>query len=216
MGAKTWMLVYSEGDPRAVLATRPTLDRAATKAFAERLFPKERLVPLEDGSVENTCPPDDELVVGVFAGVRLVAAREFALDLPSKLPARFLEEGRKGLVHLHAMHSVVDWSAFARWRDGKLERALSLAPDEGVLEDVGERLAFEAPYWSGEHPAIDPDEDDAEYPFPFHPLELGEAALLAFFGYVLEGDVSRSSVDPTELPLLRFQRKRSLLRWFGG
>ena len=31
MGAKTWMLVYAEGDPSAALSVKPALDRDATR-----------------------------------------------------------------------------------------------------------------------------------------------------------------------------------------
>lgn len=38
-------------------------------------------------------------------------------------------------MYLHAMHSVVDWFAFAVWGpDGKLRRALSVSPANGVIE----------------------------------------------------------------------------------
>ncbi|MEU6287191.1 hypothetical protein [Streptomyces sp. NPDC046988] len=54
---------------------------------------------------------------------------------------------------LHAMHSAVDWLAFAVWEDGRLDRSLSLSPDSGVTENIGEPLPFELPYWAGERPA---------------------------------------------------------------
>ena len=43
---------------------------------------------------------------------------------------------------------------------------------------------------------LDPEEDPASYPFPFHPLELGEAALQAMFGYQLEGYLASSLLEP--------------------
>ena len=105
------------------------------------------------------------------------------------------------------MHSVVDWFAYAIWKDGKLQRSLSLSPDSGVLEDIGPRLPFEEPYWAGDHPALDPEEEESAYPFAFHPLELGEAALLELVGYQLEGVDGR--VEPEEIPLMRFKRSKS-------
>ena len=85
-----------------------------------------------------------------------MAAKEFGLDHPSKLPTQFLAHGTAGNVYLHAMHSVVDWFAYAHLSAGKLVRSLSVSPDSGVLEDLGPRPAFELPYWSGQHPAVDP------------------------------------------------------------
>lgn len=104
------------------------------------------------------------------------------------------------------MHSVVDWFAFAVWRAGQLERSLSLSPDSGVLEDIGAKMAFELPYWAGEHPAVDANDEDDVYPFPFHPLDLGEAALAEFFGYQLEGFIDESMFEPDEIALMRYKR----------
>jgi len=206
MGAKTWMLVYSDGRARDTLRTRPALNRQATEALARKLFPSEQLTPLEDGSLTGTNPNDNEIVVGCFAGVSVVAAKEFGIDYPSRLASRFVQAGAAGTIYLHAMHSVVDWFAFAIWRAGRLERSLSLSPDSGVLEDIGAKMAFELPYWGGEHPAVDAKDEDNVYPFPFHPLDLGEAALAEFFGYQLEGFIDESMFDPDDITLMRYKR----------
>ncbi len=213
MGAKTWMLVGTSGSARDALAAQPQLDRDATMRLAQRLFPKERLEPLADGDLSYTCPPDDEVHIGCFSGVSVVAAKEFGIDYPSRLDPHFLTSLGERTIYLHAMHSVVDWLAFAVWQDGELQRSLSLAPD-GVLEDNGARLPFEVPYWSGDHPAVDPEDEDAsDYPLPFHPLELGEAALNEFFGYQLEGFGGDALFDAESVVLARLQRKKSRF-WF--
>jgi hypothetical protein len=209
VGAKTWMLVYSTGSVGQLLKNRPQLDRDATLQLGRTLFPQDKLEPIGAGNLSYTCPPDDELHMGCFPGVSILAAKEFGIDYPSKLPARFISYGGSGTVYLHAMHSVVDWVAFAQWTDGRLVRSLSLSPDSDILEDIGRRLPFEEPFWSGQHPATADDQDD--YPFPFHPLELGEAALKDFFGYQLEGFFDPSLPDPESIPLLKFKRSRS--RW---
>lgn len=215
MGAKTWMLVIADGDARETLAHKPALDRQETSRLAAELFPQEKLESLEDESLAFTCPSEDEIIIGCFPGLVVIAAMEFAIDKPSELPSRFLALAASRQAVLHAMHSAVDWLAFAVWRNGQLVRSLSLAPDNGIVEDVGQRLQFEEPYWSGAHPAIDPqdvDEEDPPYPFAFHPLELGEAALKEFFGYQLEGYVDPTLLEPDAIPLMRFRRKKK--PWF--
>lgn len=202
MGAKTCMLAYANGNPAAILRTRPTLDRAATLALAKTLFPADRLVELEDGSLEVTYPPNDELIIGCFPGLAIIAATEFGIDKPSELGRHFLAASPYAQVTLHAMHSVVDWFAFAVWRDGELTRALSLSPDSGILEDVGEKLAFELPYWAGSERGGDEEDSD----LPFHPLELAEAALGACFGYRLEGEIDPTDLEPETITLMRFKR----------
>lgn len=208
MGAKTWMLVYAQGSARDALKTLPDLDREATSKFAGKLFPRDTLEPLEDSDLSWTCPPDEELFIGCFPGVSVVAAKEFLIDYPSGLAANFIEAGGDGSITFHAMHSVADWFAFAHWRNGTLVRSLSLSPDHGVIEDIGDRMAFEEPYWSGRHPAVDEDEDEDDYPLPFHPLELGEAALGEFFGYQLEGVIESQMIKPRDVALMRFKRSR--------
>jgi hypothetical protein len=205
------MLVYASGNVAEALHRRPQLDRAATLELATRLFPKDELEPIGEGTLWDTCPADDELYVGCFPGVSILAAKEFGIDCPSKLAASFIAGGGGGSVYLHAMHSAVDWFAFALWTNGKLVRSLSLSPDTGILEDRGSRLSFEEPFWSGQYPVMDGEEKDDEYPFPFHPLELGEAALKEFFGYQLEGFVDATLLDPESIPLIKYKRSRS--RW---
>ncbi len=85
---------------------------------------------------------------------------------------------------------------------------MSLSPDSGIIENIGNKLSFEIPYWNGEHPAVDPEDG---YPFKFHSLELGEAALKYFFSYVLEGMIDETLIEPEEIPLLRFKRTKQ--RW---
>jgi hypothetical protein len=212
MGAKTWMLVYCDGSAKDILRSKPELDRAATVALAKKLFPSEKLEPLSDGTLSFTCPPDNELIIGCYPSLSIVAAKEFGIDRPSKLPALFLDPALGHTIYLHAMHSVVDWFAYAVWNDGKLQRSLSLSPDSGVIENLGNRLSFEEPYWSGDHPAVDPEDEEPACPIPFHPLELGEAALLEFFGYQLEGMVDPSHLEPEEVPLVRYKRSKSWWR----
>ena len=209
MGAKTWMLVYADGDAAEALKSGPQLDRDRTLQFARDLFPKDKLEPIGEGDLSNTCPADDALHIGCFPGVAIVAAKEFGIDYPSKLPASFISAGGAGTVYLHAMHSVVDWFAYAKWVNRELVRALSLSPDSGILEDIGQRLPFEEPFWSGQHPAVEDDEDP--YPFPFHPLELGEVVLKECFGYQLEGFGDPAPLDPESIPLVKYRRSRS--RW---
>src|SRR5438105_12046695 len=123
MGAKTWMLVYSNGIAREILKSKPSLDRNGTAALAKKLFPTEKLEPLDDGSLYFTCPPKNELVAGCYPNLSIVAAREFGIDYPSKLPAALIEPALGHTIYLHAMHSAVDWFAYAIWKNGKLQRS---------------------------------------------------------------------------------------------
>jgi hypothetical protein len=206
VGAKTWMLVYAGGNAASALKNSSNLDSTATRQLVQDLFPKEKIEPIGDGDLSYTCPPDNEIHAGCFPGVSIVAAKEFGIDHPSKLAPSFISAGGYGNVYLHAMHSVVDWFAYAQWSNGQLIRSLSLSPDSGILEDIGQRLPFEEPFWSAQY-----SETETDYPFPFHPLEFGEAALKDLFGYQLEGLIDPTSLEPESVPLIKYKRSRS--RW---
>jgi hypothetical protein len=225
MGAKNWILVYSDGNPRTTLASKPALDRARSEQLVRRLFPDATLTPDADGDLSLANPRDGDILVGCYGDVSIVAAEEFGLDYPSKLDPHFLKEGSTRSIHLRAMHSVVDWTAFAVWRNGEVIRSLSLSPDSGVLEDIGPRMEFEEPFWAGEHPVGSPVEvgEGFDYPFVFHPLELGEAALNDFFGYQLEGFITPDMLEPADIRLLCFKRAplavpqtTKLASWIAG
>ena len=211
MGAKTTMLVATSTNAKSVFASYPTLDREGAAALLGDYFPGKKFVAASDGNLWDTYPAKDEVYVGHFPGVAVVAADEFGIDYPSRLPSHFIRTAGAQTVYLHAMHSVVDFFAYGIWHNGELVRSLSLAPDHGIMEEIGDRPAFELPYWAGKHPVDDPedlaDPEYEPYPFPFHPLDLGEAALREFFGYQIEGFVDSSLVDASRIPLLRFKRK---------
>jgi hypothetical protein len=154
MGAKDWMLLYSDHDIRQVLQAAPAADRDATQALVTRLYPAHRITPAQDGTLFGQAnPPDGHVYAGCFPGLTIVCTNDAALDRPSQLPQRFLDEAAGRTVYLHAMHSVVDWFAYAIWRgDGTLQRALSLSPGFWIIENDGAPLDFEAPYWAGAHP----------------------------------------------------------------
>ena len=219
MGAKTWMIVYSDGNAPEVLKSNPVLDKDKTKEYLATLFPDEELVVVDEDDLSFTCPEDDEICAGFFNGVFIIAAKEFGIDYPSCLPEHFLTTLFGHTLQLHAMYSAVDWFAFAWWENKQLKRALSLSPDSGILEDIGDRFEFEKPYWEGQYPVDDLDddedegydddgEDDEAYPFEFHPLELAEEALKNMFGYQLEGYADDSLIEPEDIPLLVFKRSK--------
>jgi hypothetical protein len=202
MGAKTCLVAQTDRNARKILADNPVLDEAATASLVASLFPNTSFGTPRSADLSYTYVSEKTVVAGCFPGLRIVITSEVAIDQPSLLPEKYI--AKKGTTVLHAMHSVVDWFAFAVWEDGVLRRALSVTPDNGVVEDIGDRLSFEIPYWEGAHPAVDPEEEPEDYPLPFHPLELGEAALCEFFGFQLEGLVDSTLLEPERISMLVF------------
>ncbi|WP_200958826.1 DUF6928 family protein [Nocardioides sp. Root190] len=206
MGAKCWMVVYADGPVAPRLRGELELDEEATEALVARLHPGARLTGLGYGDVlDNANPPDKEAWAAVYDGVAIVCTSRVAQDRPSDIDPTIVKAMPGRTTHVAAMHSVVDWFAFATWSPtGELVRSLSVSPDDGVIENVGDPLPFEGPYWAGEHPVVDDDEDD-EYPLPFHPLELAEDALGHLFGFCFEGIAPPGAPDIEDLTLLGFR-----------
>ncbi|WTB88162.1 hypothetical protein OIE99_07875 [Streptomyces cellulosae] len=206
MGAKTALLAYADGDVASALreAGEPAAEGTAT--LIAQVFPGWGMESTEgDVLGESTYPPERLTYAASFPGVDLVCDRRLMFDRPSELPAHLLEAAAGRRVILHAMHSVSDWLAFAVWEEGRLRRSLSLSPDGGIVENIGDPFPFEMPHWAGDRPVeSDPEWDEEPYALPFHPLELGNEALRALFGFLLEGRPSPEDVDPDEVPLLGF------------
>jgi hypothetical protein len=205
MGARTALLAFTEGDLRPALSGAVRSDPAEVIDRVRELHPGYRVTPIGDGSLgDHSHPPDDTGYATVLAGAELFCDLRLVCDLPSRLPARLLRAGAGRRIIMHGMHSVSDWLCFAVWEDGELVRSLSLSPDGGIAEDIGEPYEFELPYWAGDHP-VEPMFSEDPYPLAFHPLDLGEQALRAFFGFVLEGWHSPDDVDPFDVHLHGFQ-----------
>lgn len=213
MGVKTAMLVCGdvETDLAAALAgAADGADAEGASALVSLLYPPHRVRPDGDDPwelAEAVYPPEGHTCALSTPDVDVICDRAFMIDRPSLLPEHLVAASTGRRLVLHAMHSVVDWFAFAVWEDGELVRALSVAPDDGILEDLGERLPFEEPYWAGSFP-VAADRGEA-YPLPFHPLELGERALYEFFGFAFEGfdgdEEVEWRVDPEDVLLFGFE-----------
>ncbi|MFE2849769.1 DUF6928 family protein [Streptomyces lavendulae] len=208
MGAKTGLLVYADGGVPGLLKQVGVADSEQTIAMMRSLYPG-RVIQETTGSslCEGVYPPDDQVYAGSWPGVDLICDRRVMLDRPSQLPDHLVAASVGRRMVLHAMHSMVDWLAFGVWEDGHLVRSLSLSPDGGIMENIGEPLPFEVPYWAGTRPAEVirwPDEDERPYPLPFHPLDMGEDALRALCGFIVEGRPDPGDVDADAIELHGF------------
>lgn len=205
MGAKTALLAFTDGDLRSALWGATRSDPAEVIELVRELHPGYEVTPLGDGSLgDDVYPPDDTSYATALAGAELFCDRRLVCDRPSQLPARLLRAGADRRIIMHGMHSASDSLCFAVWENGDLVRSLSLSPDGGIAEDIGDPYEFELPYWAGRHP-VEPTFSQDPYPLPFHPLELGEDALRALFGFIREGRPHPDDVDPFGVHLHGFR-----------
>ncbi|MEU4221078.1 DUF6928 family protein [Actinoplanes sp. NPDC026623] len=205
MGANTALLAFAEGDLRPALRGAVGADPAEVLDLVRGMHIGYEVTPIGDGLLgEDVYPPDDTSYATALAGAELFCDRRLVCDPPSQLPATLLRAGADRRIIMHGMHSVSDRLYFAVWENGSLVRSLSVSPDAGITENIGEPYDFERPYWAGERPVESTLSGDP-YPLPFHPLELGEDALRALFGFILEGLPDPSDVDPYEVPVRGFR-----------
>ncbi len=208
MGAKTGLIVYADGDVPGRLRHVGAADVERTSAMMRGLHPGCEIQESEGSALDaGVYPPDGTTYAASWPGVEIVCDRRVMISSPSRLPAHLVAASAGRRLVLHAMHSVIDWLAFAVWEDGRLIRSLSLAPDDGIIENIGEPLPFERPYWAGNRPADTiawPGEEEEPYALPFHPLELGEEALRALCGFIQEGMPEPGDVDAENIALHGF------------
>ncbi|MET0425557.1 MAG: hypothetical protein ABW046_16940 [Actinoplanes sp.] len=195
-------MAFTDGDLRPALLGAVPSTAAEAEALVRTIHPGHEVTPSEGGFLTRlSYPPDNVTYATVLAGAEILCDNRLVLNRPSELPAHLVKLGADRRILMHGMHSGVDWHCFAVWENGTLIRSLSLSPGGGIAENIGEPFAFERSFWAGDHP-VDPDpgdEDEELYPLPFHPLDLGEEALRALFGFVLESypnpdDINADSV----------------------
>src|SRR5215831_8870621 len=150
MGAKTALLAFSEGDIRPALLGATRSDRTEAEELVRLVLPGYDVAPADERPLwEGVNPAEDITYATVLAGADLVCDWRLVLDRPSELADHLLEAAGGRRIIVHGMHSVVDWLCFAIWEDGRLIRSLSLSPDSGIQENIGEPLDFELPFWAG-------------------------------------------------------------------
>lgn len=189
------LVIFSDGNPVDVLRSYPVLDKPATRALAERLFPGAQVEEIGDELlVDALDPPAGVAFVGCFAGLDLVCSWQLTPRRPSELDPVVLAATERRRVYLHAAHGDADWCSYGVWRDGARVRALSVCADPGVREDEGEPLGFE----SG-----DPGQAAA-------PGELGCAAMQGLFGFACDDHDRIDDVDPELIPVVAYRVSTAL------
>ncbi|MET9483281.1 hypothetical protein [Streptomyces sp. NPDC006638] len=202
MGSKAAVVMFVEADPREVFRNGLEINHLKSKLLAEEIL---------GTAAHETEPVALDLAVwpsvGVactasLPGLEVVCSRKLAKPHPSQLTEEISRLAAGRVAYGVFMHSAEDWAAFAVWSGGELVRAFSVSPEAGIIEDVGEHLPFETPFWSGERAV----RNEVKYALPFHPLQLGNEALRAFFGFILEGREDASCFDPEEFEIPSFRQ----------
>lgn len=189
MGFTCALVALSPGIPREDIERHGEGGVEAAAAQVKRLMPGD-WAHAETGTLDDAFLPDDgDLWVGTWGPTTVLAY----LDVDSAYQQVKGRDSRGAW--LVAVHSVVDFCGYvtpSHFKGRKVEVTFESGTD-GLRAALTEPLLpFEEPYAEGEH-SIDG--------FPYHPLELGESALLWVFGVMGEGapvDPVSAEVDPLE------------------
>lgn len=229
MGFKTNLIALSADVPRLSITTGSEAGRAAAEAAVAEIFPGRTLTFRETSNIYDASHPGDDTVGVSTYGDTIVLGGAWVLDT-GRDEVLAATGGRQ--VWEVAIHSVVDL-CHIEVRDAqgqivrRLDRYVDMTPEEVGPNTLGEPLPFEAPYWAGQHADVYDEtpgasDDDAT---PFHPLEMGEAAMGWIFGVYGEGaptdevQETLTVVDGFEVPMHVFAigaaQKGLLGRLFG-
>ncbi|GAA2327838.1 DUF6928 family protein [Dactylosporangium salmoneum] len=182
MALNDTLVVFCDGNPIDVLRSYPVLDKPATRALAERLFPGAGIEEAGDELlIDALNPPAGMVCIGSFAGLDLICSWELTPRRPSELDPSVLAATERRHVYLHAAHDDAGWCSFGVWRDGARVRALSVCTNPGVLEDEGDPLPFE------------PSDD------------LTCASMRGLFGFACDDHDRIDDVDPELIPVVCYR-----------
>ncbi len=206
MAATASMLWLIDGDDViAALRSGVVDDRDSATALAHKLFPDNILVPLGESQLDLAAScTGDEVFVGVFGRVAVIAGATLATTAPTQLPEVVLQAHPADTAYL--IHTDVDTSVgvFAQWDNGTLRRSFAANPVE-IYENLGLPFGFEHGFWAGEHPLHYaegvPRDPQA---LPFHPIEFADHAAREWLGMRLTRPWDDCDIAPDRISLSGF------------
>lgn len=176
-------------DPSAPIRDGSPSDPGFARRLLSRLFPTVTVASLGAFPLNRSASAGEgEIYIGSYPGVTLVQTLLDGPVRPSGAEARWLQLVSTPVVLQFAHDPETGISGFARWESGRLVRSFAGA-DDRIVEDEGMPLPFERPYWAGEFPLAN--DDDNPLALPFAP----EALLHAAHRYWLSFDLEPGGLD---------------------
>ncbi|MEH3154749.1 MAG: hypothetical protein PGN29_05185 [Gordonia paraffinivorans] len=206
MGANAGMLWFVDSDdPIADLRFGVRNDPDAAGRVAQGVVGESVLVARGETTLDRAAAgPDDEIAVGVFGRITVIAGATVATDFPSQLPDSLIAARPAQVVHLIVTDLERSFGAFASWENGSLRRSFASNPVD-IAENIGLPYVFEREFWAGERPlryseGAMPDPQA----LPFHPTEFADQASTHWVGLRLTPPFGPDVVSPETIPVSRF------------
>ena len=151
MGWKAACILVNERET-GYLGTLPEHDSSAARDLIERLgLGPYRSLGLTDFD-SGVYPERGRLVIGAYDGAAIVAEQDLVFGTVTGatglILARLLELFPAAGLLVLELHSVVNYFAYASYRQGQLERAFAGSADDGVLVEMGEVQPEERDYFA--------------------------------------------------------------------
>lgn len=202
MGWSVALACSTVGSASEVFRRGLAQDPEAAGVLARRLYPDYSVVETGDTVLDFALwPYEDELFIGAYGEALVVCDRRlFSVDDRARALAdeiaRALPGGSCGVL---VLHSVVSGCWFRWYDDERPCRDVFVTAEDGVVVDLGDRMAAEAPFWTG----IDAGEADVPLPFDYEEYGLALAR-----DHLFGRDIAERGADgflALELPLRRFK-----------
>ncbi|WOC12932.1 DUF6928 family protein [Gordonia sp. MP11Mi] len=148
---------------------------------------------------------DDVVFAAHFGDVAVLAGRSLATVSPDEMTTFVtgLEPG--WTVLLLSLDPTTNTGVFARWEDGRLQRAFAASPDT-IHADHGVPFPFESPFWAGERPLqYLPGAEADPLDLPFHPAELAEEANRQWLGFRFTPPTADGDTVLTGIPVFSYR-----------
>ncbi|GAA4664900.1 DUF6928 family protein [Gordonia humi] len=193
-------------DPAEQLRRGPVADPDRTDAFIATAYADD--VPSASALTDLSAlsdAADDVVFAAHFGDLAVLAGKSLSTVAPDELTEFVTGLGFGQTVLLLSLDPVASTGVFARWENGRLQRAFAASPDT-IRADHGVPFPFENGFWAGERPlqylpGVEPNPLD----LPFHPAELAEESNRQWLGFRFTPPPGDDDTALTSIPVYSYR-----------
>ncbi|MGJ0119722.1 DUF6928 family protein [Williamsia sp. MIQD14] len=216
MATTSMLWLIDSDDPIADLRLGVVNDHVTAETLARTVVGDSVLVPRGETTLDRVASgAEDEIGVGVYGRLAVIAGPRLAATRPSELPGELVTA--RPTAHAYLVHTDTEaaYGVFAQWDSGRLRRSFAADPVD-IVENEGLPFLFEGPFWAGEHPLqyVDGVAHDPQA-LPFHPVEFAACAAHTWLGLRLDAGRGSPENAGADFPISRLPVSRFAIRPAG-